>query len=445
MNVDEKKFSVEKLVKAFSAGSLLRNSEYQRGEAWSEVQKATFIDSLLRAYPVPAIFLHVVEDDGLEDVPTKKFEIVDGQQRLTALRNFKDGKFKLLRIDNESKLRIPKSIRTTSAPWAGKYFADLSPELRKQFETAEITVFQIGPAAHPDEIRDLFIRLQSGTALSRQQIRDAWPGNLGPFIEQLGGKLEKHASHKLFTVVDKRGQRSDEEEQRRDYHVADRQTCAQLLQIFTARERDPYAYPGVSANELDALYHEQTDFDVSGNFAISFKDVLSTAGSVFEKAKSKLGKKTKFRRLDITVTMMYIQDISKDDGVKFDKKAIGELAEHVLKIHKQKTHKGEDKSPNGKSTASSTLQSYYEWWRGQIKKDIVVRLDPKRAFNLEQKKQIRKRDGDKCAICEDKVPEDEEEYDHYPIPYRDGGRTLPVNGRLLHGKCHPRGRPIEDA
>lgn len=438
MNVDEKKFSVEKLVKAFSAGSLLRNSEYQRGEAWSDVQKATFIDSLLRAYPVPAIFLHVVEDDGLEDAPTKRFEIVDGQQRLTALRNFKDGKFKLLSIDDGSKLRIPKSIRRTSAPWAGKYFADLSAELRKQFETVEITVFQIGPAAHPDEIRDLFIRLQSGTALSRQQIRDAWPGNLGKFIEQLGGKLEKHASHKLFTVVDKRGQRSDEEEQRRDYHVADRQTCAQLLQIFTARERDPYAYPSVSANELDALYHEQTDFDDNGNLAIRFRDALSTVGSVFEKAKSKLGKKTKFRRLDITVTMMYVQDVSKGDGVKFDKKAIGELVEHVLKIHKHKTQ-------NGKSTASSTLQRYYEWWRGQIKKDIVVRLDPRRAFNLEQQKQIRKRDGDKCAICDDKVLEDEAEYDHYPKPYRDGGPTVLENGRLLHKKCHPRGRPTEDA
>lgn len=108
MNVEEKKFSVEKLVKAFSAGSLLRNPEYQRGEAWSEVQKATFIDSLLRDYPVPALFLHVVEDAGLEDAPAKKFEVVDGQQRLTALRAFKDGKFKLLATDDKSKLRIPK-------------------------------------------------------------------------------------------------------------------------------------------------------------------------------------------------------------------------------------------------------------------------------------------------------------------------------------------------
>ena len=112
-----------------------------------------------------------------------------------------------------------------------------------------MTVFQIGPDALVDEVRDLFIRLQSGTALTRQQIRDAWPGNLGPFIERLAGKLDKHPTVPLFSLIDKRGQRSEDEEQR-DYHVADRQVCGQLLRIFIARERDPYSYPSVSANEL---------------------------------------------------------------------------------------------------------------------------------------------------------------------------------------------------
>jgi hypothetical protein len=438
MNVKERQLSVAKLVQAFKAGSLLRNPEYQRGEAWSEVQKATFIDSLFRAYPVPALFLHVVESAGLEDAPTTKHEIVDGQQRLTALRDFRDGKFKLLDISDRSKLRIPKSIRGKSAPWAGKFFADLPSDLQKQLEAIEITVFQVGADAHPDEVRDLFIRLQSGTALSRQQIRDAWPGNLGPFIERLAGKLDKHATHKLFTVIDKRGQRSEDEDQR-DYHVADRQTCAQLLKIFLARERDPYAFPSVSANELDALYHEYTDFDPSGKFADRFKFVLSTTGDVFEKAKAQLGKTAKFRRLDVTVLMMYIQDVSKSDGVKIDKKAVEELGKYVRQIQDR-----EDK-PSGKSTAGSTLQTYYKWWREQMPKDILVRLDPKRAFDPDQQNDIRTRDGGKCAICGEEVADGEAEFDHHPTPYRDGGRTVIENGRLVHKECHPRGRPPEGA
>lgn len=437
MKVAERSFSVEKLVQAFNAGSLLRNAEYQRGEAWSEVQKAAFIDSIFRDYPVPALFLHVVESVGLEDAPTKKFEIVDGQQRLTALRDYRGGKFKLLEIGDKSKLRIPRSIQANSAPWAGKLFNDLPAELQSKFEMAKITVFEVGPEAQPDEVRDLFIRLQSGTALSRQQIRDAWPGNLGPFVEQLAGKLDKHPTHNLFRVIDKRGARSEDEDQR-DYRVADRQACAQLLKIFLARERDPYAFPSVAANELDSLYHEFTDFDSSGPLAERFKCVLSITGDVFEKVKSSLGNRAKFRRLDVTVAMMYVQDVSKSEGVKIDKKAIDNIATHICQIQDR-----EDK-PSGKSTSGSTLRTYYDWWRAQMAKDFVVRLDPDRIFTPEQKSEIYKRGGGKCAICQQVVSDDDGEYDHFPVPHRDGGRTLVENGRLVHKSCHPRGRPAQD-
>lgn len=197
MNTTERKFRVAKLVDAFSAGSLLRNPEYQRGEAWREHQKAAFVDSFFRAYPLPPLFLYVREAPGLEGHPVRKFEIVDGQQRLTALRDFRDGKIRLSNLDEDSKLKIPRSVRQNPAPWAGRLYSELSDDLRSRFEQFEITVFEVGLDAHPDEVRDLFIRLQSGTALTRQQVRDAWPGNLGPFIESIAGKLDRHPSQQL--------------------------------------------------------------------------------------------------------------------------------------------------------------------------------------------------------------------------------------------------------
>ena len=116
MNVEGRKFKVDALVKAFNAGSLLRNPEYQRGEAWSDLQKASFIDSILRRYPVPALFLHKVETPGLDDSPVTKYEIVDGQQRLSALRDFVAGKFACMEVGEHSKLRLPKSVRESPAP-----------------------------------------------------------------------------------------------------------------------------------------------------------------------------------------------------------------------------------------------------------------------------------------------------------------------------------------
>jgi hypothetical protein len=434
MQVSPHEYQIDELVRVFEAGSLLRNPEYQRGEAWNETQKATFIDSIFRRYPVPALFLHKVVSAGLGGSASEKFEIVDGQQRLTALRDFKAGKFSLLRVDGNSKLRLPKSVRSREAPWAGRVYSDLSSELTEQFLKTTITVFQIGPDAHPDEVRDLFIRLQSGTALSRQQIRDAWPGNLGPFIESLAGKLDRKPSIMLFRLVDKRGQRSDDDDQR-DMFVSDRQFCAQLFRIFMARAADPYAYPSVSANELDSAYHEFTDFDPRGTAAARFKEALEETTAVFIAALGLRTKKVKIkvRLLDIKAVFMFAQDAARDPEFKLNTSA---LAQRIV---------GSDdaEKPAGRSTSSTTLKKYYEWWRETVAVNVGIRLDPNRAFDQEQKATIRKRDEDRCGVCQLEVLEEDAEFDHFPVPHRDGGRTLPENARLVHRACHPRGRPLE--
>ena len=87
----------------------------------------------------------------------------------------------------------------------------MDEDLRNRFTTKEIDVFVIKELVAADEVRDLFIRLQSGTALSRQQVRDAWPGTIGPLIERLAGKLNRTPAVTLFKQIDKRGTRNDEE------------------------------------------------------------------------------------------------------------------------------------------------------------------------------------------------------------------------------------------
>ena len=343
VDVTPKLFAIEKLVKTFDSGQLIRNSEYQRGEAWSEVQKAAFIDSLFRSYPVPALFLHRVETVGLDDSPQSRYEIVDGQQRLTALCGFWKCEYPTQPVGEKSKLRLPKGVREAPAPWGATYFSDLADELKAKFLATEITVFEIESNTHPDEIRDLFIRLQSGTALSRQQIRDAWPGQVGPFIEKLAGKLQRKPSHQLFGIVDKRGQKGDEDS-RRDPYVMDRQTCAQLLAIFFARASDPFAFPGVSARQLDSLYHEHTDFDADGRLAEQFIHVLNSTADVFRQALKKYSGRKKFRRLDVTAIMMHIQDIARSDNVKVAR-------ETVVSLSKKLVEADESDRPGGKGTS----------------------------------------------------------------------------------------------
>lgn len=435
MDVERKNYTVKELVDAFAAGSLLRNDEYQRGEVWAMMQKATFVDSIFRRYPVPAFFLHKVQSPGLDQAPVTRYEVIDGQQRLTALRDFHVGAFSLFRMDAEPKLRLPKGVRSLKAPWAGKSFSELDDELRRAYEQSELTVFVVKPGAHPDEIRDLFIRLQSGTALTRQQVRDAWPGTIGPFVEKLAGKLKIRPSVKLFSVVDKRGLRADDE--LKDPYVFDRQMCAQLLKVFLARTNDSLAFPSVSANHLDLLYHEHTDFATNGSSAARFIEVLDLCSQVFESVKTKSESKTKFRRIDVTVAMMYIQDALRDPQFKPGRESIREIAKAVLSSP-------ESEPPKGKSTSPSFLKTYYEWWLREVVRGAGVRLDPKRAFDDRDKKAIEKACGGLCAICSSNVDDADAEYDHWPVPHHSGGRTVPANGRLVHAVCHPRGRPVYD-
>jgi len=436
MKTRERKFSVAKLVQAFNAGQLLRNPEYQRGEAWREYQKAAFIDSIFRDYPVPALFLFVVETVGLEDRPAKKFEIVDGQQRLIALRDFKESKIQLLEMNDDSKLRLPRSVRQKPAPWAGKYYTELSNELKHQFEEFELTIFEIGSDALPDEVRDLFIRLQSGTALTRQQIRDAWPGNLGPYIESLAGKLDRHPAEKLFAIVDRRGARAEEDD--RDKYVTDRQLAAQLLKIFLAHERDSAVFASVSANELDNLYHAETDWEATGPSANKFRFILDLTARVFEALEKCRPGTKKFARLDVTVVMLYLQDLTRAANAKVDRNFVEAVARTFA------TAPVQDKPMGGKSSSPVRLKKFYEWWRSHSPDKELVRLDPRRAFDDSQKKEIWQKADGKCKICSETISDADLEYDHFPIPHRDGGPTEVSNGRLVHASCHPRGRPLED-
>jgi hypothetical protein len=296
--------------------------------------------------------------------------------------------------------------------------------------------FEISELVAPDEVRDLFIRLQSGTALTRQQIRDAWPGTIGPFVERMAGKLNRAPAVTLFKQIDRRGVRVEDES---DQYDSDRQFCAQLLCLFFARERDPLSQQSIGANELDKLYHENTTFDVDGEAAARFQDILKTASDVFLVAFSKTadGKKRlklKFRKLDVIAAFLLIQDLSHDRLFKFDKTFIHKLASHILSDR--------EGAQVGKSTSGPAIAQYYEDWRAKIIEDIGIRLDPKRLFDDGDKQTIYERAQGKCGICGEHVDHVDAEYDHFPVAYTLGGRTSIENGRLVHAACHPRGRPV---
>jgi hypothetical protein len=81
------------------------NLDYQREEdVWTPVDRRYLIDTILRDLDIPKFYLRKLEE--------KRFEIVDGQQRMRAIWAFRDGEFALTGKISGSSLDAAKSSET---------------------------------------------------------------------------------------------------------------------------------------------------------------------------------------------------------------------------------------------------------------------------------------------------------------------------------------------
>ena len=82
MKLEKSDLQLETIVSRIRAGELDLQPHFQRGEIWDTKRRQRLIDSILREWYVPGI--HIVVDSDGEEV------VLDGQQRLAAIRDFFD-------------------------------------------------------------------------------------------------------------------------------------------------------------------------------------------------------------------------------------------------------------------------------------------------------------------------------------------------------------------
>lgn len=433
MNIrsDLQAFPIGKISDAWKNRTLRPNEEYQRGVSWSTNQKKLLIDSILRGYPLPRFYLHQKEARTLTGDPNITFDVIDGQQRIVAIAEFTADNWNLFDMSDGDKIPLPKSIRNLPCPWSGRTFSQLDEGLRSKFLDTEVPVVIITDIETPDEIRDLFIRLQAGTALTRQQVRDAWPGTLGPYVVHLAGKLNSRPQFKCFAVVDKRGSGRDEPEDLVDAYLDDRQTCAQLLTLFMAREEGGEIV-SVSSQNLDHLYHSKVDFDPGDRHAQRFERLLRWCDDVFTQHAGR-----KVRKNLLFSVFLLLEDLEANPSVTIDRDFLIALADRALQDHRDVSA-----PPPGRVSTAATISRHYRWFVEQQLKGLIIKgLDAQRLFNDEQKAEIwRKYDG-LCGKCGAPLQKGSEEYDHI-VPWIRGGPTSVENGRPVHAGCHERGSGV---
>jgi len=417
---------------AFSSRALRANPEYQRGLVWSERQQKLLIDSLFRGYPLPRFYVHKRVSRALGE-DTVVHEIIDGQQRIHAMSRYLKDEF-ALPDPNDKRYALPRAIRDAPCPWRERTFSQLDASLQEQLRAVELSVVIIPSETKEDEVRDLFIRLQSGTALTRQQVRDALPGGIAPFVERLAGRRTRRPQISAFSYVDQRGTKSGEElDENEDPYVSDRQTCAQLLTVYLAL-RDSSQIVSPTSQRLDDTYHSHADFDGEGDTARAFVGLLEFCDKVFELRTDSGGKVRKVRLFSLFLLLYQMHFVR----VPIDRH-INTIADAVWKA----LDGDADEPKGGKAVAAGSVMTHLAWLDDQVRANLsapLTSLDSKRLFSPEDKDAIWNRAEGRCEECgKDVFVRSDGEYDHR-TPWALGGQTNVMNGRLVHKDCHLRGR-----
>ncbi len=171
-------FSLPQITNLIDKGMVLNlRPEYQRRLRWSGPQKSRLIESLLLNVPLPPIFLYESYE--------AKYEVVDGQQRMNAIKEFFSGEFKL-------------SGLSILGPLDGLEYSTLPPRFRVTLSRASLSTVVFLLESDSDRIvnqtftlkdirRFIFDRLNTGgTKLNHQEIRTALnPGVLNDTLVEI--------------------------------------------------------------------------------------------------------------------------------------------------------------------------------------------------------------------------------------------------------------------
>ena len=126
--------------------------DFQREFVWDIRQQSKLIESCILRIPLPVFYVADREDG--------KTIVVDGLQRLTTFKRFVEGKFKLTGLDGNNEL-------------LGKKFDDLPIKYQERILDTNLRLYILDAKAPPRAKMEIFERVNSGTKLSRQQMRNA--------------------------------------------------------------------------------------------------------------------------------------------------------------------------------------------------------------------------------------------------------------------------------
>jgi hypothetical protein len=189
--VTDTDWTTETILSQLRRGNIQLNPRFQRRDAWNNPRKSRFIESLILGLPIPQIVL------AEEKNRRGRFIVLDGKQRLLALRQFASGSsFDASDTQEDFKgyslsgLEVRNDLRFTTLKKMendDKYLDDLNALLN---ETIRTVVVRRWP--NEEFLNLVFLRLNTGSVrLSPQELRQALhPGNFTDYLDDTASDSE---------------------------------------------------------------------------------------------------------------------------------------------------------------------------------------------------------------------------------------------------------------
>ena len=160
VDIVAKTMVISNIIEQLRDEEIILNPEYQRkANLWNEKDQSRLIESIIIRIPLPSFYFDTTDDE--------KLIVVDGLQRLTAIR-----RFAVLEPNNKNKLRL-KDLEYINE-YNGYTFEELPVNIQRRIRQTEIIAYVIRKGT-PDNVRNsIFTRINTaGLRLEPAEIRNA--------------------------------------------------------------------------------------------------------------------------------------------------------------------------------------------------------------------------------------------------------------------------------
>ena len=182
IRVDTRPMTLDLVLSRLQYDELDLAPEFQRQAGiWTDIAKSRLIESILIRIPLPAFYMDATNED--------KWLVIDGLQRLTALKQFV--------IDKQLRLKGLDYLKEIE----GKNYDELPRTYQRRIKETVLTVYLIEKGTPPEVKFNIFSRINTGgLPLSPQELRHAINiGKATKLLTQLAGSQEFRQATGNFT------------------------------------------------------------------------------------------------------------------------------------------------------------------------------------------------------------------------------------------------------